>query len=277
MSQIESSVAQHYTHGTLSATVREGLDKLGVGSDTDPIDLLAAVDEFHMGGRPATKALAGALQIQSRSKVLDIGCGMGGTARFLASTYGCNIVGVDLTPEYIVVGQELNESLGLADQISLSIASAMDMPLPDGHFDRASMLHVGMNIADKSALMQEAARVIMPDGLFGIYDVMRTGDAPIEYPVAWAETADTSFVSSVGDYVNALEGAGFEVVDVLDKRAVAIGFFEKIMAVLAKGGPPPLGLHIVMGSNAKVKVQNMHANVKNGTVSPVQILAKRLK
>lgn len=276
MSQVEASVAQHYTHGTLSKTVREGLDKLGVGSDANPIDLLAAVDEFHMGGRAATKTLADALQIQAGSKVLDIGCGMGGTARYLASTYGCSIVGVDLTPEYIAVGCELNESLGLADQISLTTASAMDMPLTEGQFDRASMLHVGMNIADKPALMQEAARVIMPGGLFGIYDVMRTGDAPIEYPVAWAETADTSFVSSVDDYVNALAGAGFEVVDIVDKRAVAIGFFEAIMAVLAKGGPPPLGLHIVMGSNAKVKVKNMHANVENGIVSPVQIIAKRL-
>ncbi len=63
--------------------------------------------------------------------------------------------------------------------------------------------------------------------------------------------------------------------DVVDKCDVAIGLFEAIMARLAQGGPPPLGLHIVMRHNAKIKVKNMFTNVQNGTVSPVQIIAKR--
>ncbi|AXI46679.1 SAM-dependent methyltransferase [Sulfitobacter sp. SK012] len=275
MSKVEDTVARHYTHGTLSEIVRGGLEKLGAETDTNPIDLLAAVDEFHMGGRPATKALAQALQFEPGSTVLDIGCGLGGTARFLATTYQCQAVGIDLTPEYISVGEELNEDLGLTDQISLHVASALDLPLADAQFDRACMLHVGMNIQDKQKLMQEAARVIRPGGYFGVYDVMRTGDAPIIYPVAWAEDEGTSFVSSITDYRQTLEAAGFEIMDVIDKRDVAISFFEAIMARLAQGGPPPLGLHIVMGNNAKIKVKNMFTNVQNGTVSPVQIIAKR--
>lgn len=275
MSQIEDTIARHYTHGTLSSVVRGGLAKLGADTDTNPVDLLAAVDEFHMGGRAATQALAAALELTARSRVLDIGCGLGGTARYLATTYQCDAVGIDLTPEYIAVGQELNESLDLTDKISLKVASALDMPLADAQFDRACMLHVGMNIADKQKLMQEAARVIGAGGFFGVYDVMRTGDAPIVYPVAWAEDESTSFVASVSDYTQALEAAGFEVTDVIEKRDMAIGFFEGIMARLAQGGPPPLGLHIVMGADAKIKVKNMYTNVQNGTVSPVQIIARR--
>lgn len=275
MSQIEDKVAQHYAHGALSETVHAGLDQLMDDATKSPIDLLAAVDEFHMGGRLATKALADALRLGSASNVLDIGCGLGGTARYLATTFGCRVTGIDLTPEYVSVGQELNKKVDLEAQINLSVASATDMSFADAEFDRACMLHVGMNIDDKQKLMQQAARVVRPGGYFGIYDVMRTGDQPIIFPVAWSDDENTSFVSTVGAYTEALESEGFEIVSVADKRDVAIGFFEAIMARLAEGGPPPLGLHIVMGQDAKIKVKNMYTNVQNGTVSPVQIIAKR--
>lgn len=276
MSRTEEQIARHYTHGTLNQVVREGLEKLRAGSDANPVELLAAVDEFHMGGRPATKTLAEALQLQPGLDVLDIGCGLGGTARYLATTYGCKVAGIDLTPEYVAVGNELNDSLGLSDEINLSTASATDMPLEEARFDRASMLHVGMNIADKPKLMRETARVLKPGGIFGIYDVMRTSEDPIIFPVVWAETATTSFVSTIEDYSEALKIAGFEIADIADKRDVALGFFERIMARLAQCGPPPLGLHIVMGGNARDKVKNMYANVQDGTVSQVQIIARRI-
>ena len=276
MLAFNEKVAQHYTHGSLGDVVHAGLETMRQASDASPVDLLAGVDEFHMGGRPATDALAKTLRLNESTKVLDVGCGLGGTARFLATTYGCQVSGIDLTPEYIEVGRHLNEGVGLDDQIDLSVASATDMPFDDAGFDRASMLHVGMNIADKPALMNEVGRVVKPGGYFALFDVMRVGPEPIQYPVAWAADESTSFVGSVDEYSSALEEAGFEIIDVVEKRDVALKFFEAIKARLANGGPPPLGLHIVMGSDAKTKVGNMHANVEKGAIAPVQILAKRL-
>ena len=276
MSALNDKITQHYTHGSLDAAIQSGLEAMKRASDASSIDLLAGVDEFHMGGRPATKALAEQLQIDTHHKVLDIGCGLGGTARFLTSTYGCQVSGIDLTPEYIDVGTGLNQGLGLDNQIDLSVASATEMPFEDATFDRASMLHVGMNIADKTALMTETARVLKSGGLFAVYDVMRVGAEPIEYPVAWAADEKTSFVGTVDDYTETLANVGFEIVEVVEKGEVALKFFEAIKARLANGGPPPLGLHIVMGSDAKVKVGNMHANVGKGAIAPVQIVARRV-
>ena len=240
MSKIEEAIARHYSHGTLSATITDGLAKLRAGSDTGLVDLLASVDEFHIGGRLATKALAESLKLRADHKTLDIGCGLGGTARFLATAYGCKVEGIDLTPEYISVGNELNELADLSDQINLTVASATDLPMADAQFDRISMLHVGMNIADKKKLMQEAARVLSPGGLFGIYDVMLTGADPIAYPVPWASDASTSFIANAEDYKSALKAAGFEIVEVEDKRVVALEFVEKVMTRFAKNKPPPL-------------------------------------
>jgi len=276
MSLINEEIVGHYSHGSLNEVIQDGLQTMQNGSDSDPIDLLAGVDEFHMGGRSATKALAEKLQIRSDHRILDVGCGLGGAARYLASTFGCKVSGIDITAEYVAVGNQLNQSLGLDGQINLSVASATDMPFGDAEFDRASMLHVGMNVADKPALMAEIGRVTKPGGYFAVFDVMRVGGGVIEYPVAWAANESTSFVRSVDDYRGALEGASFEVIDITEKRDVALNFFEAIKARLAQGGPPPLGLHIVMGHDAKTKLVNMHENVQKGAIAPVQVLARKI-
>ena len=86
------------------------------------------------------------------------------------------------------------------------------MPFADRSFDGAYMMHVGMNIEDKAALCAEVSRVLRPGARFGIYDVMRTGDGEIAYPVPWATTAATSFLAQPAQYRQALEAAGFSVI-----------------------------------------------------------------
>jgi ubiquinone/menaquinone biosynthesis C-methylase UbiE len=269
-------VADHYTHGSLEATIAEGLEELKTMTDLTDVDLLGSVDEFHIGGRPATQAMAEKLELDAAHRILDVGCGLGGTARFLTTLAGCNVSGVDLTPEYIEVGNNLNQQLGLGDQIDLHVANALTMPFEDASFDRATMLHVGMNIADKTALFAEIARTTKPGALCGIYDVMRTDNEALVYPVAWAADESTSFVASVDQYRVEMEANGFEVLSVTNKREVAISFFEAIKARLAAGGPPPLGLHIVMGKAARTKVGSMASNVIKGSIAPVEIIARRV-
>ncbi len=272
----EQKVAEHYTHGELAEAIAAGLEAMETHSDASHLDLLAGVDEFHIGGRPATKALAEWLDLGPLHDVLDIGCGLGGTARFLNSIYGCKVTGFDLTPEYVAVANKLNRDLGVSNQIDLSVANALATPYDDARFDRAFMLHVGMNISDKVALMTEIARVTKPGALFGVYDVMRQSDRPVAYPVAWASDEGTSFLASPEEYCSALQAAGFEILKTEDKRDVALTFFETIKARLAEGALPPLGLHIVMGKDAKSKIGNMHTSVDIGAISPVQILARRI-
>lgn len=275
MTDVERKVVGHYTQGGLADAIEAGLQKLQQASGTGLVDLLAGVDEFHIGGRSATKALAERLDIGADNVVLDVGCGLGGTARFLASTYGCRVCGCDLTPEYIRIGTDLNRQVGLSDRIDLVQASALAMPYEAGRFDRATMLHVGMNIADKAALIAEVARVIAPGGLFGVFDIMLENDAPMAYPVAWAADESTSLLASPDEYRAALETAGFEIIETLSMRDTALAFFDAIKVRLAASGPPPLGLHLVMGQDAGMKVVNMHANIAKGAIAPVQMIARR--
>jgi ubiquinone/menaquinone biosynthesis C-methylase UbiE len=275
MESLEQQIAGHYTHGSLENAILAGLAALKDSSDTAEIDQLASVDEFHLGGRAATKAVAEQLRLEPGLRVLDVGCGLGGTARFLATAHGCEVEGVDLTEEFVEVGKRLNRRLGLDGRVRLNVANALATPFEDAGFDRATLLHVGMNIADKTSLFAEIARVTKPGGYLVVYDVMRGNDRPVAFPVAWAKDEATSFVGSPGDYRNALEASGFAVVEEIDKRDVALDFFAKLKARLAAGGPPPLGLHIVMGKDAPQKVANMFSALETGAVTPVQMLARR--
>lgn len=275
MLNVDQKVVSHYTQGGLANAIEAGLQKMRQDSAAGPVDLLAGVDEFHIGGRAATRALAERLDLGPGNAVLDIGCGLGGTARFLASTYGCRVSGCDLTPEFIRIGTDLNRQVGLSDRIDLVQASALDMPYEKARFDRVTMLHVGMNIADKAALMAEVARVTMPGALFGIFDIMLESEAPMTYPVAWAADESTSLLASPDTYCAALAAAGFAILETTPMRDSALAFFDAIRQRLAAGGPPPLGLHLVMGQDAKAKIANMYANIEKGAIAPVRIIARR--
>ena len=208
--------------------------------------------------------------------MLDVGCGLGGAARFVASRYGCQVTGIDLTPEFVETGKVLCGWVGLDNRISLHQGSALAMPFADRVFDRAYMLHVGMNIDDKAKLCSEVSRVLRRNSLFGIYDVMRIGDGELTYPVPWATTAASSALAKPAQYREALEKAGFAVVAERNRRDFALAFFDQLRArTAAAGGPPPLGLHVLMGRNTLDKVQNMIESVTTSRIAPVELIARK--
>jgi ubiquinone/menaquinone biosynthesis C-methylase UbiE len=272
----QQDIASHYTHGRLVAAIRGGIESGGKTIESVTVDDLAPVDEFHIGGRQASEEFLGQLGLSPEQHVLDIGCGLGGAARFVASRYRCRVTGIDLTPEYVETARVLSAWVGLADRISLQQGSALALPFADRTFDGAYMLHVGMNIDDKARLCSEIGRVMRPNTLFGIYDVMRVGDGELAYPVPWATTAAASAVAEPGQYRRALQAAGFAVIAERNRRDFALAFFEQLRAkTAAEGGPPPLGLHILMGRTTPEKVQNMVQNISSGRIAPVELIARK--
>ncbi|MEM7113383.1 MAG: class I SAM-dependent methyltransferase [Chloroflexota bacterium] len=274
MSQTETVIA-NYTRGDLEAAIRAAIAKMGKSPETMTIAELAAVDEFHIGGRAATKHLLDQLVVHPQSDLLDVGCGLGGAARFVSSNYGCHVTGVDLTSEYIATGRVLNNWVGLAEQIQLKEASALALPFPDGTFDAGYMIHVGMNIGDKVALFREIYRVLRLGASFGVYDIMRIGAGELVFPVPWATVADSSQVVEPAVYGQALGEAGFEITAVNNRHAAAQTFFQAQQAKVTQAGGPPLGLHTLIGAAAPAKFRNMVASIQAGALAPVEIIVHK--
>ena len=271
-----STVERHYTHGRLIRAITDGLAALGKTPETVAVDDLSPADEFHVGGRTATDDLMKQLHLADDLRVLDVGSGLGGAARFVASRYGCRVTGIDLTEEYVETARALSRWTKLDALLSFHHGSALEMPFADGEFDRAYMLHVGMNIPDKAALFSEVARVLRPGATLAVYDVMRVGDGALAFPVPWAATPDISALATPDAYKAALRASRLEIVSERARRDFAIEFFHTLRARMAgAGGPPPLGLHLVMGADSRLKIGNMMANIELDVIAPVELIARR--
>ena len=272
----DPAIARHYTHGELEAAIRDALVELGKSPGALKPHDLAPVDEFHIGGREATINFAETFGVAKGMRLLDIGSGIGGASRYFAHQHDCSVSGIDLTAEYVEVASTLAQWVGLDGKVDYHHGSALEPPFDDGSFDGAYMMHVGMNIADKEALCTAIARILKPGGRFGIYDVMRVGDGDLAFPVPWASNPSSSHVADPADYRMALEAAGLQVVAETSRSDFAVAFFNDLRAkVAASGGPPPLGLHILMGADAPAKVSNMIANLEAGLIAPTELIAEK--
>jgi SAM-dependent methyltransferase len=272
---IETDVAGHYTEGTLEQRILAALRQAGKDPDRLGPDDLAPVDEFHHGGRAATAAFAPRLNLRPGMQLLEIGSGIGGPARYFARHHGCQVTGIDLTEEFVAVARTLTSRLGMDGQIGFEQGSALSMPFAAASFDVATLLHVGMNIADKDRLFREVRRVVKPAGIFGIYDQMREADGELAFPLPWASVPQTSFVETATTYKRLLTDAGFEIVWERSCRDDALASFnQQTGAQPGAGALPPLGVHITMGPRAAEKVANHRSNTERGLLAPNEIVAR---
>ncbi len=273
---VNDQIARHYTSGNLLERIRAALTEMGIDPDRPALDDLKPVDEFHIGGTGATRGLLAQMKLGAGQHLLDLGSGLGGPARLIASETGARVTGIDLTPEFVDTANALSAMTGMSERTRFVQGSALDLPFEPASFDAATLIHVGMNLPDKDALFAGVARVLKPGGVFMVYDVMRTGPGDLIYPVPWAQTAATDFSASPEAYRAAAVAADLACAPERSRRAHALEFFAAQRAAMeASSGPPPLGIHLLTGPTGRQKVLNMIASIEAGRIAPVEILCRK--
>jgi 2-polyprenyl-3-methyl-5-hydroxy-6-metoxy-1,4-benzoquinol methylase len=160
MTTSSQAINNHYGQADLGVTILTALQRAGKNVNALTRDDIASFDEFHIRGRKATRELARLADLKAGTKVLDLGCGIGGTARTLATEFGCQVTGIDLVDTYIQTAEMLNLRIGLNDdRITFQHGSVLAMPFDNASFEAALSLHLTMNIQDKTQLVQEVRRV----------------------------------------------------------------------------------------------------------------------
>jgi SAM-dependent methyltransferase len=270
---IESEVAAHYGRADLKTKLLARLAAAGRSVETLTLDDLAPIDQLHVRGLPATLELGEALSLSPGMRVLDVGSGTGGPSRRFASLYGCAITGIDLTQEYCDFAEFIAAKLGLARLLSYVCGSALAMPFPTGAFDAAYTQHVAMNIEDKATFYSEIARVIRPGASFGLYDLIKGEGGEVLFPVPWARTKATSFLSTASELAALLDASGFEIVRWRNSTAEALEWFNRL-AEAAKEAPL-LRFNLLMGDAASVMGGNQWRNLGERRVIPAQVLCRK--
>jgi len=122
----------------------------------------------HLGGFETTKELIESCHIGQDTRVLEVGCGVGATACYLAKKYGCRVVGIDLRESMIARSNERAQKQGVAERVEFRVADAQNLPFDDALFDAVIGESVATFIEDKQRVVSEYARVTAPGGYVGM-------------------------------------------------------------------------------------------------------------
>jgi len=271
----KGAVEEHYASTDITARVLTALRAVN-GPDV-PItpDTLAPIDHFHGKGAVAIEELAALLQPQAGDHLLDIGCGIGGPARWIAAKYGSRVTGVDLTAAFCEAARELNSLTGLADRVRVLHGSALSLPLPDNSFDRAYSQAALMNVSDKRSVFCEAFRVLRPGGLLALSLAGAGSAGDPRYPLPWATTPDISFLATPDEIRGDLLAAGFQIVLLHDTAAAVAASLAPVLKQLETEGLPPLSSHVVMGEDEKEWRINAMRSQAEGRLSLIEALARK--
>ena len=238
-------------------------------------ETLAPLDHLHGRGAQATEELVTLLEPRAGEAILDIGSGLGGPARWIATRFDCSMTGVDLTEEHCDAARALNAACGLEDRVRIMQGSALALPLPDAGFDRAYSHNVVMNIADKAAVYREAFRVLKPGGRLVLSHVNAGPNGPVEhFPVGWASVSENSFLATHDETRRDLLAAGFEIVMLRDLPPLTGAAAAEARRKLETEGLPPLGPHRIRTDGLQVLLNSMRAR-EDGRACEVQIVARK--
>ncbi|MEM8950984.1 MAG: class I SAM-dependent methyltransferase [Pseudomonadota bacterium] len=267
MTMDAASVVAHYARDQLLDRIRIALIAAGHDPDRPTVEMLSELDHLHGGGLATTVAQVNLAGISRGCRVLDAGCGIGGPSRYLADKLDCQVEAIDLTPVYVDVARQLNEWVGLQDQIKVAVGDVTDLSCDDGRFDVVLSQNVSMNVANKQAMFKEAFRVLRPGGIY-TFSHLAEGPAgsPI-YPLPWARTPDVSFLGTPGEIVDLLSEAGF------------VNIVDRISEARSKpgGAPTPgtIGAVPAMGDDMPTRTGNSARSIEEGRLVPMMIVARR--
>lgn len=268
-------IAGHWAREDIYARVINAAKAAGIAPESLTQETLAPLDHFHARGRASTVDLAEKLPVEAEHRLLDIGSGLGGPARYLASRFGCRVEGIDLTPPFVDCAERFTTLLGMDDKVRFRVGSALDLPFEDGIFDGAYSQHVTMNVEDRPRFFAEAHRVLKPGGYFGLSEHgLGDGGAP-QFPLPWSDDGSGSYLVRAERTVELLEEAGFTTVELEETGPKYLAFYRHAMELAKEGRLPPIGLHLLVGESMPRKLANAALNIAEGRTRPILVTARK--
>lgn len=191
-----------------------------------------AGEPLDVATRRLTEQMAAAAGFVPGLRVLDVGCGTGAQARYLAVEHGVRVTGISTSPVGVEIARERAAVAGLGDRVGFEVRDGTDNGFPDGSFDRVWILESSHLMTYRERLVAEAARVLAPGGRVVWCDIVRHREIPFlelrdrraEFATLRAAFGDARMEPLAG-YVSWLEEAGLRVEVAEDLSAVTLPTF----------------------------------------------------
>ncbi|GAQ77795.1 S-adenosyl-L-methionine dependent methyltransferases [Klebsormidium nitens] len=171
--------------------------------------------------------------------VVDVGCGIGGSSRYLSRKFGAKVTGITLSPVQAARAGALARQQGLADKVSFQVADALNQPFDDGQFDLVWSMESGEHMPDKTKFVNELIRVAAPGGRIIIVTWCHRDLAPGETGLQsdeldlLAKICDAYYLPawcSAADYIRIAKAAGLQNVISDDWSERVTPFWPAVMA-----------------------------------------------
>jgi SAM-dependent methyltransferase len=270
------SIADHWAGGgDIYGLIVSALNKMSKPLDGLTVEDLAPVDHFHARGLPATVELADRLPVKAGQHIVDIGCGLGGPARYMAKRFQCNVTGIDITEPFVEAANKLTALLRMERQVTIEHADGQRLPYPDSHFDGAYTQHVTMNVADRPAFFGEAYRVLKPGAFFALTEHGLGPKGNPHHPVPWSEDGSGAYLVTPAETRAILEKTGFEDIVIENTGAKYLAAYKIAIEKAEKGILPPLGAHLLMGQTALQKTRNTARNIEESRTHPIELICRK--
>ncbi len=270
-------ISDHWGKGDVFGRILETMQRAGIDPETVTIEDLAPVDHFHARGFPATVELADTLPIKEGDRLVDIGCGIGGPARYLAKRFRCHVNGLDITAPFVEAANQLSELVGMEGMVEFRHGDGQELPYANEAFDGGYTQHVTMNVPNRDLFFGEAFRVLKPGGFFALTEHGLGEVGEPHHPVPWSEDGSGAYLMRPVDTVACLERAGFENVEVTDTGEKYLAGYNAAIQRAQDGEAPVFGVHILLGKLAPQIVKNAARNIKESRTHPVQIVCHKPK
>ena len=200
-------------HPINEPSIRTALAKEGKSLESVTPPDLFPYDQDHYGGLEAVKALAASAGLVKGSRVLDVCSGMGGPARYIANSYGCDVVGLDINESRTLSANRLTEAVGLACQVEFICGDAVAMPLAENTFTHVISQEAFLHIQDKGSLFRNIMKVLGLKGRLVFTDWVASPNLSDREQSMLRSGMAAAGIHQESEYRKYILDAGFETVD----------------------------------------------------------------
>ena len=271
----EEDVEVFWTRGDIHSRVHLALTKANLVNKKLEIEELFPIDQYHARGIAATVDLGKRMPIKKNQSILDIGCGLGGPARYYAKEFECIITGIDITPSFVEIGNEFNKITSMSNKVELKVGNGEILNFKNETFDGAYSQHVTMNISEREKFFSEAFRVLKKGGFFAFTEHgLGIKGNPI-FPLPWADNKKMSFLLPPEETILLLKKVGFSNIEIVETGDKYISGYEKLTNPSPKKEKPILGIHVIGGESMKERSVNSMKSIKENRTLPFEVVCKK--